>query len=288
MSIQKRERDGQASYRVQWREDGRQRSKTFTVKRDAELFDAEIVRRKRLGTLASLDGGARTLEAFVTESWAPERAAELAPATRYFYANLWRAHIAPTFAETRMRDITAPKVAAWRAQRAREGAGAKSLREAHSLLGSLLGYACELGELQFNAARAVRPSRRTKSEPIRAWSPREVEELRAQLGAYDAAAVSVLAYAGLRPGELLGLQWRDVQQRTLLIARSADLEAREVKTTKTGSHRSVRLLAPLTADLAEWRLRSGRPQATTCVFPAASRGTRAAGRTGETAGGGRV
>ena len=80
MSIQKRERDGQASYRVQWREDGRQRSKTFTVKRDAELFDAEIVRRKRLGTLASLDGGTRTLEAFVTESWAPERAAELAPA----------------------------------------------------------------------------------------------------------------------------------------------------------------------------------------------------------------
>ncbi len=42
-----------------------------------------------------------------------------------------------------------------------------------------------------------------------------------------------------------------------------------MKTTKSGAHRTVRLLAPLSADLAAWRLRSGRPAAAADVFPAA-------------------
>lgn len=38
-------------------------------------------------------------------------------------------------------------------------------------------------------------------------------------------------------------------------------------TTKTRSVRTVRLLAPLAADLREWRLASGRPDDAALVFP---------------------
>lgn len=41
----------------------------------------------------------------------------------------------------------------------------------------------------------------------------------------------------------------------------------DVKETKTGQKRSVRLLAPLAADLLEWRLASGRPDDDALVFP---------------------
>ncbi len=268
MSVQKRTRSGTTTYRVRWLEDGTQRSKTFAMKRDADLFDAEVTRRRQLGSLHVLRAS-RTLDEFVRDSWAPERAHDLASATRVFYAGLYRTHLAPTFAETRLRDITAPKVAAWRAQRQRDGAGAKALREAHSLLGGILGYACELGELEFNAARAVRPARRPTREPVRAWAPREVEALRAQLDDRDGALVSVLAYAGLRPAEALALRWADIREGTILVARACDLEAGAIKTTKSGGHRAVRLLPPLATDLAAWRLRSGRPDATAEVFPAA-------------------
>jgi Phage integrase family len=81
----------------------------------------------------------------------------------------------------------------------------------------------------------------------------------------DATLVSVLAYAGLRPGEALALQWRDVQERTLVIERALALG--DVKLTKTGQARAVRLLAPLGADLAEWRLACGRPGDSELVFP---------------------
>lgn len=44
----------------------------------------------------------------------------------------------------------------------------------------------------------------------------------------------------------------------------------EEKDTKTAAHRTVRLLAPLAADLKQWRLRSGRPSAKQLVFPSAT------------------
>jgi integrase len=51
--------------------------------------------------------------------------------------------------------------------------------------------------------------------------------------------------------------WADVRERTLLVQRALSLG--DVKGTKTGAHRTVRLLAPLAADLRAWKLRSGRP-----------------------------
>ena len=48
----------------------------------------------------------------------------------------------------------------------------------------------------------------------------------------DRTLVSVLAYAGLRPGEALGLRWGDVGERTILVERSVALG--EVKETRRG------------------------------------------------------
>ena len=81
----------------------------------------------------------------------------------------------------------------------------------------------------------------------------------------DATLVSVLAYAGLRPGEALGLTWGDIGERTILVERSVALG--EVKETKTRTSRSVRLLAPLSADLKTLRMRRGRPADGELIFP---------------------
>ena len=75
----------------------------------------------------------------------------------------------------------------------------------------------------------------------------------------------MLAYAGLRPGEALALRWGDMRDRTLLVERALSFGVE--KDTKTGAHRTVRLLAPLAADLREWRMRSGRPDDRALIFP---------------------
>ena len=74
----------------------------------------------------------------------------------------------------------------------------------------------------------------------------------------DALLVSLIAYAGLRPGELRALRLADVREGTILVQRAADPDGL-IKPTKTAPKRAVRLLSPLAQDLRERRLTIGRP-----------------------------
>lgn len=107
-------------------------------------------------------------------------------------------------------------------------------------------------------SRAVTPLAPETVEAIRDWL------LRRQL-VRDATLVSVLAYAGLRPGEALALTWAHVRDRTILVEGAVSLGA--IADTKTGRRRTVPLVGPLAQDLAEWRLHAGRPDAAALVFP---------------------
>jgi integrase len=84
----------------------------------------------------------------------------------------------------------------------------------------------------------------------------------------DATLISVLAYSGLRPQEARALLWRDVGARSLRVERAAT--GRTVKPTKTGKIRTVRLLAPLAADLSAWSTALGQPGGDALVFPTQS------------------
>lgn len=268
MSVEKRRNgDGSQSWRVRWREGDRNRSRSFRTRRDAELFDSDLVRRRQLGTLAALDAGRMTLDAFVTATWAPQRAADLKPATRAFYAAIYSAHIAPTFATVPLREITPQRVAAWQASRVKAGGGRTAIKQALTLLGGILGYAVELEHLQANAARAVRPVKRAAPRTGQALSAREVEAVRSGLDEPWTVLVAILAYTGMRPGEALALRWGDVGERTIRVERAVSLCDGSVRGTKTDKVRTVRLLAPLAADLAAWRLRSGRPAKGALVVP---------------------
>ena len=106
---------------------------------------------------------------------------------------------------------------------------------------------------------------------MRPLSPDAVERIRATLlrqgRLRDATLISVLAYAGLRPGEALGLRWSDVRDRTLLVERSVALG--DIAPTKTRRIPTVRLLGPLADDLAVLREHSGG-EGDALVFPARS------------------
>lgn len=102
MSVQRR---GNV-WRVRWQEGDRWRSRTFDVKRDALLFDAELRRLRRLGELARLDAGTETLDAYVADTWAPTYCTLLAPKTRRLYTMLYDCHIAPTLGGVPLRELT--------------------------------------------------------------------------------------------------------------------------------------------------------------------------------------
>jgi integrase len=266
MSVEKvRRAGGEVVWRVRWPQHGRNRARTFSSRRDAADFDAELRRHRRAGGLAAIDAGTETLGEYVTGTWAATHAATLAPKTRGHYAGLYDHHIRPYLGAIALRDISPETIGRWQADRLAGGAGAVAVRHAMDLLGSVLEHAFIAGRIAANPVRRVKKARRPRREEVRALSPSTVEAMRSAIGARDATLISVLAYAGLRPGEALGLRWGDIRERTILIQRSVSLG--EEADTKTRQHRTVRLLPPLAADLSAWRTVAGCPDDTELVFP---------------------
>lgn len=266
MSVEKVTRaGGEVVWRVRWRQHGRNRARTFSTRRDARDFDAEVRRQRRAGSLAALDAGAETLGEYVTGAWAASHAVTLAAKTRLHYASLYDHNLRPYLGSIALRESSPEVIGRWQADRLTAGAGPIAVRHAMDLLGSILEHAFVSGRVSANPARRVKKARSPRREEVRPLSPGTIEAMRAALDTRDATLISVLAYAGLRPGEALGLRWEDIREQTLLIQRAISLG--EESDTKTRQHRTVRLLAPLAADLRLWRMAAGRPYESELVFP---------------------
>jgi integrase len=248
---------------VRYRESGRNRSRTFARKRDADHFDAEVTRRRELGGLVVLDAGRETLDDFVIGTWAPTYAVTLAPKTRQHYAQLYDHHIAPDLGDVPLRDLRVDRIARWQADRLAAGGGAVAVRHALDLLGSILQRAAEAELIPANPVRLVRRARRPRREEVRPLAPGTIERMRAAACPRDATLISVLGYTGLRPSEALALAWDDVRENTILVQSALSLG--EEDDTKTRRHRTVRLLTSVREDLDAWRAMAAGNR---LVFPA--------------------
>jgi integrase len=270
MSVERVERkDGAVVWRVRWRQGGRNRSKVLGRKRDAEAFDAEITRRKRTGELAQLDAGKELLADFGEEWWRLYAEPNLAKSTLQVYAVQWDAHVLPRLGPIPLRELTPDVINRFRLELEADGVGPSSIRKCLMLLQGVLQRACEWGRTSSNPVAPVRKPAVGRVHAVVPLAPETVEVIRDwllhQRLVRDATLVSVLAYAGLRPGEALALTWAHVRERTLLVERAVSFGT--IESTKTGRHRTVPLVGPLAQDLAEWRLHAGRPEPDALVFP---------------------
>jgi integrase len=275
------------AYWVRWRdENGKQRSETFDYtpdgKRAAGKLDAEVKERVKLareGIETDTTAGLETLDEFVANVWLPEHAADLKPSTLRSYKSLYDQRIAPTFGDVPLRAVKASAIQRWYAEAWKDADSRVSAQKALTLLGGILKLAQAHDRIPGNPQRAITKKRIQKAAHVNPLTPSTVEAIRAAMlnpepitvaasgrgkrtrrgfaqpapgddftRLRDATLVSVLAYAGIRPGEeVLGLTWGDVQENTL-----------RVRSTKTNANRTVRLLAPLAADLKAFKLASPR------------------------------
>jgi integrase len=246
-------------------------------KRDADAFEAEIVRRKRTGDLDLLSGGRETLADFAQEWWKLYAAPNLAARTLRSYAGLWDRHVLPRLGSMRLSAITPEVIERFRAELEADGVGQPTIYRALALLQGILRRAVEWRRIGHNPVKAVQKPKVRRQREVRPLSPRMVEQLRTAAGcrrrhgARDAVLIGLLAYAGLRPQEALALRWGDVRERTRLVEKAADGQG-GVKPTKTGQSRTVRLLAPLARDLAEWQELLDEPEDEALLCPTGSGG----------------
>ncbi|MGH3041153.1 MAG: tyrosine-type recombinase/integrase [Gaiellaceae bacterium] len=270
MSVHRRVHpSGKVAWRVRWREGSVQRSHDFARKSDADAFDVDVRRRAQLGDLEMLEAGKQKLADLAREWWSTYAEPNLARKTLVMYASLWDRYVLPRLGGLELRRLSPAVIEGFQAELRREGVGDPTIIKTLTLLQGMLQRAVVWGRIPSNPVAPIRKPSQRRARAVQPISPATVEEIRGALLARgrlrDATLVSVLAYAGLRPGEALALRWGDIGERTILVDRAVSLG--DVKGTKTGKRRSVRLLAPLVADLAEWRLGCGRPDDDAIVFP---------------------
>jgi len=266
VSIEKRRRgDGAIRYRVRWRQGRQNRVRTFDLLRDAQRFESDVRRRKQLGDLAALDAGRQTLDDLARDWWKLHAEPNLARKTREIYLGVWRTYLSPRLGDLRLSEIAPETIEKFVLDLRAAGVGEATITKALVVLQGMMKRGVVWKRVPTNPVKEISKRRPTKARVPSPFPPAAIEAIREQLAIRDGTIVSVLAYAGLRPGEMLSLRWRDIGDRTILVERSISLG--EIKETKTRSSRTVKMLAPLVADLGRWRISSGRPPDEALVFP---------------------
>lgn len=121
------------------------------------------------------------------------------------------------FGDRRLSQLRSPEIAAWRMT-----IPTGHRFEATQALRQVLNRALEWGLIDVNPAKTGVDNpqrRRTEKRPFESWE--EVEAVAARLGAYGPLVVFAAA-TGLRPGEWLALEWRDIDrdQQVVYVRRS--------------------------------------------------------------------
>lgn len=185
------------------------KTKLFTTKRQAEAWIREI--EEQLVAVATGAAPPETITvAELVERWLVARARELRPKTIEGYEHTVNRHLLPHLGHIEVRELTPYHVQSWIDELAAAGVGATTLGHAVKRLRSALDGAVRLGLVSTNAARlASAPSPQKSTYAI--LTKEQVEQLLAVAETDHFHPLwHLLALAGLRRGEALGLRWRDV------------------------------------------------------------------------------
>lgn len=90
---------------VRWRADGRHRSRSFTLKADAERFKRDVERAKEIGRPLEIDRGRETMAEFVEIYWRRYAVPSLAGNTLDGYGRVWERHLRQPLGGLRLREV---------------------------------------------------------------------------------------------------------------------------------------------------------------------------------------
>ncbi|MGH3218637.1 MAG: tyrosine-type recombinase/integrase [Streptosporangiaceae bacterium] len=239
------------SWRARYRgPDGRERSKSFKRKSDAERW---LVYQRSLMAQGDWTDPARGRITFgeYAEAWLESRA-DLKPKTRHQYQSLMRQHIMPAWRNVPLGKITFEGLTHWVARLSLTGLGPSGIRQSAFVVSAALDHAVRSGRIRSNPARGLGLPR-PKPRDYVYLTHAQVLALASEAGRWR-LLVLLLAYTGLRWGEATALRVCDIDfdRRRVDVRRAfSDVGGRVVLgTPKSHQSRTVPLPRFLATDLA--------------------------------------
>jgi integrase len=209
--------DGQ--YRARYRDAaGKEHAKHFRRKIDAQHWLDNVSAAVMTGSYVDPALSRVTVGAFGDQWLKGQR--HLKPSTLTRYASLWACHVAPTWREVPLQAVSHVDIVGWVSGLQQAGLSGSSVRQAHRVLSMVLDLAVKDGRLPRNHADGVKLPR--AAQPAKRFlNHREVADLAGAAGP-DGLSILLLAYTGLRFGELVALRCSsvDLMRRRLSVTES--------------------------------------------------------------------
>ncbi len=197
----------------------------------------------------------------LVEKFFRAKVAEVSQNTAEDYQRLTRLHLQPFFARFPIQKIRRETVEDFRSELHEKGIGPRTINKSVGLLGSFFRYAVAHQWLSRSPTAGLKKLSEAKKtqEELMETNVLNPEEIRRLLGVYGEKdgrwkiVVKAAVFTGLREGELLGMQWRDIDWRTKQIHVTRQYTRGRFSELKTrSSRRSVDMANALIADLRRW------------------------------------
>ena len=199
--------------------DGRERSRSFRTRKEAERYEREQRTALDRGNWIDPRHATLTLERYATR-WLAERT-DLRPRTVELYGSLLRCHILPKFGPLPLGKVTPSAVRTWNA--ALSDSHAVTAAKAYRLFRLIMATAVS-DELIGRNPCTVKGAGQERSPERPMLTVAQVGALTDAMPADLRIAVTLAAWCQLRRGELLGLERRDADllHGTIRIERTAN------------------------------------------------------------------
>lgn len=171
---------GEGRYRVRYRDpDGKERSKTFTLRRDARRFQSVVEEELARGLWVDPRAGRMMFGDFAAGVIEPR--SNVRPATSARIASYLRVQIMPTFSDLPLKRISRLSVQAW-VDALTVKLGPRTVRDAYRVLAGFMREAVRRGLIRESPCYAIVLPRPLRPEP-QFLAPDQVERLAAAIDA---------------------------------------------------------------------------------------------------------
>jgi integrase len=243
----------------------------YRAEKDVRPLLSDILRPMNEGRMDARS--TMTLAQFVEGHYLPYVERELKPATYDGYRKLWRQRLRTPTGNIVLRDFTTKHGHDVLSGLRDDGLGRRSIYHARAFISGIFSHAINLGVLNGqNPVSEVKLPRTKPPQQTHGYTAQEVQDMlvlfetqarEGKIAPEQAirarAAIGLMFFAGLRPGEARGMEWPDYNGKTLVVNRS--VWRTKTTTPKTeDSIKPVPVIEPLRSILAELREMDGNPQ----------------------------
>jgi integrase len=248
-----------------------QEHKTKTCAAVKELVDS-IMHGVNTNNGVPVQEADKTIGEFWDKTYLPWAEQNLRWSTVDGYKKTWALYLKDALSHHKLREYKTPQGSRLLSDLTeKKKLGTATLSHARSLASGIFSHALNLGLIESNPWHdVVNLARVKKSKPTKHYTLEEAEAtMNALVSRVDAQAIFALAFfLGLRPSEIAGLQWGDVDlDGGLIHIRRAAVKGNVGETKTPESVASLPMIAPVKIPIEALKQKRKKPQADEWCFP---------------------